>query len=208
MMQALETISIEGDTATGKGAFQLHSAACKSSFIMAMILIAKYSAMVELVVNALQFKTLNIVKTSQHIQHIVKMVRSHRKDEEKITDEVLKEANQIAEQLGLDMNIPRIVGRQQHRSNHPATNSTKFWRRSLIIPYLDSITSSLELRFSTENKPAYALTYLHPLHILLITIDELKEKTASFYSFYHLEGIEKELELWYKIWKDKKLSSC
>src|SRR5678816_974082 len=125
----------------------------------------------------------------------------------KITDEVLKEANQIAEQLGLDMNIPRIVGRQQHRSSHPATNSTKFWRRSLIIPYLDSINSSLELRFSTENTPAYALTYLHPLHILLITIDELKEKTASFYSFYHLEGIEKELELWYKIWKDKKLSS-
>lgn len=34
----------------------------------------------------------------------------------KITDEVLKEANQIAEQLGLDLNIPRIFGRQQHRS--------------------------------------------------------------------------------------------
>src|SRR5678816_3378079 len=43
--------------------------------------------------------------------------------------------------------------------------------------------------------------------MLLITVDELKEKTASFYSFYHLEGIEEELELWYKIWKDKKLSS-
>src|SRR5678816_4078465 len=28
-----------------------------------------------------------------------------------------------------------------------------------------------------------------------------------FYSFYHLEGIEGELKLWYKIWKDKKLSS-
>src|SRR5678816_2401259 len=43
--------------------------------------------------------------------------------------------------------------------------------------------------------------------MLLITVDELKEKTASFYSFYHLEGIEEELELWHKIWKDKKLSS-
>src|SRR5678816_33319 len=134
------------------------------------------------------------------------MVRSHRKDEEKITDEVLKEANQIAEQLGLDLNISRIFGRQQHRSNHPAINPTEFWRRSLITPYLDSITSSLELRFSTENTPAYTLTYLNPFHVLLITIDELKEKTASFYSFYHLEGIEEELELWYKIWKDKKLS--
>lgn len=83
MMQALETLSIEGNTATRKSAFQLHSAACKSSFIMAMILIAKYSAMLEPVVNALQSKTLDIVKTSQHIQHIVEMVRSHRKDEEK-----------------------------------------------------------------------------------------------------------------------------
>src|SRR5678816_2948691 len=126
MMQALEILFIEGNTDTRKGAFQLHSAACKSSFIMAMILIAKYSAMLEPVVNALQSKTLDIVKTSQHIQHIVEMVRSHRKDEEKINDEVLKEANQIAEQLELDLNIPRIFGRQQHRSNHPATNLTEF----------------------------------------------------------------------------------
>src|SRR5678815_4786752 len=129
--------------------------------------------------------------------------RAIGKMKKKITDEVLKEANQIAEQLGLDLNIPRIVGRQQHRSNHPATNSAEFWRRSLIIPYLDSITSSLELRVSTENTPAYALTNLHPFHMLLIKIDELKEKTATFYSIYHLEGIEEELELWYKIWKDK-----
>ena len=43
--------------------------------------------------------------------------------------------------------------------------------------------------------------------MLLITIDELKEKTASFYNFNHLEGLEAELELWYKIWKDKKLSN-
>ena len=86
MMQALETLSIEGNTATRKSIFQLHSAACKSSFIMAMILIVKYSAMLEPVVNALQSKTLDIVKTSQHIQHIEEMVRSHRKDEEKITD--------------------------------------------------------------------------------------------------------------------------
>src|SRR5678816_3148857 len=93
----------------------------------------------------------------------------------------LKEANQIAEQLELDLNISRIFGRQQHRSNHAATNPTEFWRRSLITPYLDSITSSLELRFSTANTPAHALTYLHPFLMLLITIDELKEKTASFY---------------------------
>src|SRR5678815_4045777 len=110
MMQALEIFSIEGNTESRKSAFQLHSEACKSSFIMSMILIAKYSAMLEPVVNALQSKTLDIVKTLQHIQHIVEMVRSHRKDEEKFTDEVLKEANQIAEQLGLDLNIPRIFG--------------------------------------------------------------------------------------------------
>ena len=43
--------------------------------------------------------------------------------------------------------------------------------------------------------------------MLLMIIDELKERAASFYSFYYLEGLEAELELWYKIWKDKKLSS-
>src|SRR5678816_1163467 len=88
MMQSLEILSIEGNTATRKIVFQLHSAACKSSLIMAIILIAKYSAMLEPVVNALQSKTLDIAKTSQHIQRFVEMVSSHRKDEEKITEVV------------------------------------------------------------------------------------------------------------------------
>ncbi|KAF0727649.1 zinc finger MYM-type protein 1-like [Aphis craccivora] len=50
-----------------------------------------------------------------------------------------------------------IMGRQQHRSNPPVSNTAEFWKRSLLIPYMDSLISSLERRFSDENLPAFSL---------------------------------------------------
>ncbi|KAJ4447650.1 hypothetical protein ANN_09657 [Periplaneta americana] len=125
------------------------------------------------VVNALQSTILDIVKVSQYIQRIVEMIRHHREDEQKITDEMLKEDFRITEQLGLDLNIPRIVGRQQHRSNHPAENSSEFWRRSLIIPYLVS-TISLELRFSIDDTIVFAhVSLLMTIEMSIKTFDDL-----------------------------------
>lgn len=209
IMEALETCCTEGNVATRKSAFQLHAAASKGSFIVAIILVAKYSALLEPVVNALQSIALDVVQASQHIQRIIELLRNHRDDAENITNEILKDANHITVSLGLgDINsLPlRIVSRQQHRSNPPASNPSEFWRRSVIIPYLDSIISSLELRFSSDNTPAFALTYLHPLHMMPMSLAELKEKTESFNQFYHLEGIYSEIELWRKIWEEKKLT--
>lgn len=206
IVQALETLSVQGNTNTRKSAFQLHSAASKSSFIMAMVLIAKYSAVLEPVVNALQSKTLDLVKVSDHIHRIVDLLKSHRENVETIADELLKDANHLAEQLGVELTIARTVGRQQHRSNPPASNASEFWRRSLIVPYLDSVITSLKLRFSNENSPAFALTYLHPSHMLTMNIDQLKQKTNSFTSLYHLDGLDAEIEIWYKMWMDKKLT--
>ncbi|KAJ8869077.1 hypothetical protein PR048_030638 [Dryococelus australis] len=60
---------------------------------------------------------------------------------------------------------------QNHKSNPPSDNSNEYWQNSLIIPYLDSLTSSLNIRFSQENTPAFALTKLHPLYTTNTKID-------------------------------------
>lgn len=82
ILEALETLSREGNSATRKNAFQLHAAASKISFILGITLIAKYSALTEPVVNALQSIALDVVKASQHVKRILQLLKSHRDNPE------------------------------------------------------------------------------------------------------------------------------
>ncbi|KAJ8873880.1 hypothetical protein PR048_024716 [Dryococelus australis] len=65
--------NVNGKYATRKFAYQLHSAVLKPLFIVALITIANYSAVLEPVVNALQAKSMNLIA-----------------DSDRITDEILK----------------------------------------------------------------------------------------------------------------------
>jgi len=200
IVDALETLAEEGNAATRKNAYQMHAAACRSSFVVSVVLIAKYSAILEPVVNTLQLKSLDIVKANQHIQTILKMLRDHRKNAENVTADVLKEAGDIAMHFNIDITTSCIAGRQKNKSNPPAKNPFKFWRRSIIIPYLDSIISSLELRFSADKSFAFSLTHFHPSNMRDVSSEKWNESTSSCAAFYNLEGIEGERELWFNIW--------
>ena len=202
IVEALEILAEEGNVATRNKAYQMHASACRSSFIVSVALIAKYSAILQPIANTLQLKTLDIVKANQHIQTILDMLRDHRKDAESITDDVLKEAYDIAKHLNIDITATRVSGRQKHRSNPLAENLSEFWRRSLIIPYLDSIISSLEVRFSSDKSPAFSLTHFHPSNMRDASLEEWKESTSSCATFYNLEGINGERELWFKMWNE------
>lgn len=122
-------------------------------------------------------------------------------------EEVLDDAQAIAETLEIELTLPRIVERQQHRSNPPFTEFSEYWRKSFLIPYLDSLLSSLNDRFSENNTPAFSLLLLHPANMLKIPLEDLKSKIEDFASFYSLENINSEIELWHKVWADKNLAS-
>ncbi|XP_060858819.1 zinc finger MYM-type protein 1-like [Metopolophium dirhodum] len=206
IVHALDKLSKDGNTATRKVAFQLYAVANKSIFIMSVILIAKYSKLLEPVVNALQSKNLDLLKCSNFIKKIVVMVKDHREHADTEIKELLTAANIAAENIGAEINLPRIVKQQQHRSNPPALNSAEFWKRSLLIPYLDSLISSLERRFSDENIPAFSLLLLHPSNMLDMNTKEFKLKINDFANYYQIKDLESEAELWYNIWKEKKLA--
>ncbi|CAI6368778.1 unnamed protein product [Macrosiphum euphorbiae] len=184
----------------------IHAVANKSIFIMSVILIAKYSKLLEPVVNALQSKNLDLLKCSNFIKKIVVIVKDHREHADTEIQELLTAANIAAENIGAEINLPRIVKQQQHRSNPPALNSAEFWKRSLLIPYLDSLISSLERRFSDENIPAFSLLLLHPSNMLDMNTKEFKLKINDFANYYQIKDLESEAELWYNIWKEKKLA--
>ncbi|CAG9564116.1 unnamed protein product [Danaus chrysippus] len=121
-------------------------------------------------------------------------------------DEIIRDATVVAKKVGLEEDItsmPRIVGKQRHRSNHPAESPSEFWKRSLIIPYLDSVITSLETRFAEENTPSFALSKLHPAQMQTMSVENLTENCETIAQFYNLPNIKIEVELWQQFWHNK-----
>lgn len=106
--------------------------------------------------------------------------------------------------MDVQLELSRLTQRQQYRSNYPRSNPTDYWKRSLLIPYLDSLKSSLESRFAENNLPAFSLLALHPSKMLKTSIDALKSSIQPFSDFYNLD-LSGEIELWYETWKAKHL---
>ena len=57
------------------------------------------------------------------------------------------EVKTLADELDIAVSTPRITARQVHHANIPADNPEEYYRRNLIIPFLDHINTELEGRF-------------------------------------------------------------
>lgn len=200
---ALDKLSIEGNADTRKLAFPLHAAATQTTFIICVCLIAKYSALLEPVVNILQSKSLDLFRCAEHIKNILSIMTEHRQNADHSTKSVLDDAQDIAGKLDIELSLPRIVGRQTYRSNPPFENFFDYWKKSIVIPYLDSMINSLQERFSDDNSPAFGLLSLHPYNMLKVSVDDFKTICSDISNHYNLK-LDDEYELWYSLWKLKK----
>lgn len=121
VVRALLTLSKDGNNATRKSAFQLHCAATNSQFIVSVCLIAKYSELLQPVVNALQSKSIDLLQCANHnIKRINDTLTKHPETADVQSESLIAEAESIADDLEIDFSMPRITNRQKHRANPPA----------------------------------------------------------------------------------------
>ena len=67
-----------------------------------------------------------------------------------------------ADKLNISVSIPRIASRQVHRSNAPTDSPESYYRRNIMIPFLDHITMELEERFGPIHQTNVKLFGLIP----------------------------------------------
>uniref|UniRef100_A0A8D8ZFX7 52 kDa repressor of the inhibitor of the protein kinase n=1 Tax=Cacopsylla melanoneura TaxID=428564 RepID=A0A8D8ZFX7_9HEMI len=204
--EALENLSKEGNTSTRKSAFQLQSAMQRPVFLVCATIIGKYSNILEPVANILQSKSLDLLNCTDHVNTISSLIKEHRENVDDTAKGIMFEVNEIADQLNITIAAPRTSKTQTHRTNTPANSTDEYFKRSIIIPYLDSLIMSLGLRFSETNLPAYSILQLHPYHMLQISSQQMKSRVQTISAFYEIEGLEYEIELWRKLWVDKGLT--
>ncbi|XP_018406788.1 PREDICTED: 52 kDa repressor of the inhibitor of the protein kinase-like, partial [Cyphomyrmex costatus] len=100
----------EVNRATRARAQQLSSATSETSFIVCMQIIAKYSAMLEPVTNALQGISVDMISVQKHVNILLDTFRRHREsDLDSTFDIIFKTATAVAQHFEVKFKIPRIV---------------------------------------------------------------------------------------------------
>ena len=70
---------------------------------------------------------------------------------------IFQQSIHLAERVGAEVSMPRIARLQQHRSNPEASSPEDYFRKSVAIPLLDHILSTLEAPFSKAAAVASSL---------------------------------------------------
>lgn len=183
---------------------QLNMATSDVSFFLCLQIIAKYSSLLEPVVNVLQGKSIDLLEVKKHISNLVEMFQNHRSDEE--VDErfhvIYESAKTLAETFDIEFKIPRIAGHQIHRANYQGSVE-EYYRRSLFITYLDSLITSLHTRFSEENTYAFMLYQLHPCNLKKYKTDEFGKLVEGISNYYEIDNFKEQAHSWYYFWTNQ-----
>ncbi|KAJ8883869.1 hypothetical protein PR048_015724 [Dryococelus australis] len=75
-------------------------------------------------------------------------MKRHRENSDETFQIIFKICEFTAYQAGLDLTMPRLAAWQTMRPTLPSENVEEYFRRSVLIPYLDSIIASLEIRLN------------------------------------------------------------
>jgi len=91
------------------------------------------------------------------------------------------------------------------RANTSGT-SEKYYRRSIYVPYMDSLIQSLKTRFSETNTPAFMLYWLHPAQLEKAERPDYKEMVQTIHQFYNFNNFEQDAMSWYDVTKEGNFS--
>ena len=72
------------------------------------------------------------------------------------------EIKTLVDEFKISVATPQTTARQVHRSNIPAEIPETYFRRNLMIPFLDHITTQLEDRFGSIHQTMVKLLDLLP----------------------------------------------
>jgi len=157
IMEKLSEIA-NGATNGKQKANCFYSAAIRPAFLISVFIMAKYSEILEPISAMLQSKQINLIECQNHIKTLIALLN----DEREKFDRIFTECQDFCNNIGVEISIPRIAGRQTKRANYETRDPKEYYKLSIFLPYIDSLISSLNVRFSEENTTIFNLFRLYP----------------------------------------------
>lgn len=209
IIEALLELSLNGNINTTQRSSQLYHACTNSTFLVCLYIISAYSSMLEPVANNLQGVDQNLLTVRKQITSLVELIKNHRNFAKDNFHNLWENMETCLSELNIELTPPRTVKRQTCRTNIPSDSPESYYRRSIFIPYLDSLITSLEERFPEENDVSYSIFNLAPSSMKKLDQDEYERITNGIFNKYgtFLENYQAESATWYHYYKTYKDAS-
>ncbi|KAK3091798.1 hypothetical protein FSP39_022710 [Pinctada imbricata] len=132
----------------------------------------------------LQKRDNDIAKANKLIVDHVSRVKEMRENVDDEFESCFLDAKKIADDIEMEVTIPRTCGKQKHRVNVSSNDPAEYYKLAVAIPFLDYFLQELSSRFLKEDQVAYSLCSLLPENIVCFSDDELS-KLASGLEFWN-----------------------
>lgn len=145
----------------------------------------------------LQKKSQNLCTAMEDVNVCVTVLKAYRNDQ--TFYDLFKEATKIN---GAEIPMPRRVGRQKHKNNAPADNASEYYKRNVFLPFIDTVISQLETRFSEHSKKAFSLYSLLPKYCVKVNFSAVRDAFANYIHFVPgaMLALEAEFQRWKAYW--------
>lgn len=159
------------DTANRTEAREILSSITRFDFIVVFLIMYQYLSHLSGVTIQLQSTTLDIIDAHAMVDSIKDVYKQERRKVQVGFQAIYDQSVRLAEKVGTIPSMPRITGRQQHRSNATAESVFEYFKKNAAIPFLDHIISDLDEQFSCLAITASSLLGLVPTVICTKHID-------------------------------------
>ena len=115
-------------------ATQLYHSSNNSNFIICLIIIARYSSMLEPVTQMLQAVEIDIITEQNHISNLIHQFTNHRDSCDDTFKTLYSEIQELSVELDIEVSRPRLCKKQTKRSNYTVESTEDYYRVSIIFP--------------------------------------------------------------------------
>lgn len=221
LIEALESISGWTDLTTSSNATALITSLCDVQFISAMISLIDVLKHTLPLSRRLQTPSLDLRKASDAIQDTLSVLKKKRQKCDETFSEVFCEVKELCSQLGVEIKLPRVTARQQHRPNYTSNTPEEYYKKSTYIPLLDNVIADLISRFPKDSLDCFGLRVLIPTVVVKdnpkdgasdvhkdldeenMQLQNLIDKFAPILGLRKSDGylVNSEFELWREKWE-------
>ena len=183
-------------------ATSFHSAITKFQFLIILEVVKNCVGYLRSLTVRLQEKSADISKAFRYVQ-TRDGLQQVRKNVDAKHLEYYASACALASNQNVPIEKPRTSTLQNHRENHPSESVSEFFKRSLTIPFLDKLISTIDDRFAPKHLALYSGFNILPS--VMRKSENWRVMLQPFITCYlrtitDFASIDAELDMWELYW--------
>lgn len=137
----------QGNRRSATPPFSLLQSIMSSEFIISLVILSDILGITLPLSRSLQAIEIDILSAVQLINTTTASIKRQRETSTDTFKKLFNQAEVMANEIGADITVRRIAGRQTNRPNVQTQSVEEYYRLSVYIPFLDYILSEMSSRF-------------------------------------------------------------